>query len=80
MFEHPDDADFHYSTAAEWDREAAREIGAANPNQAWIVTDRDVIYANPFYQGPPVRHPDDYENDFEGQGGAEPPDLPEIPF
>lgn len=63
MLIHPDDADFHYSTDAEWDREGARDIGREHPDRAWILSDRDVWYPNPFYQGPPVRHPeDDYDD------------------
>jgi hypothetical protein len=29
------------------------------PEQPWILSDRDVWYANPFYQGPKARHPED---------------------
>lgn len=54
---------FVYASDADFDREGAREVGAANPDHAWILSDRDVWYKNPFYQGPPVRHPeDDYED------------------
>lgn len=58
---HPDDidADFLYSSEAEWDRAEAREKGAANPDSAWVLTDRDVWHANPFYKGPPVPHPEE---------------------
>lgn len=51
--------DFHYATDAEWDREGAREIGRDNPQQAWILSSRDTWYQNPFYQGPPVPHPEE---------------------
>ncbi len=57
---HPDDADFHYSTDAEWDRAEARELGADRPDLAWICTDRDVWHRNPFYQGPPQPHPESF--------------------
>jgi len=58
--------EFHYSTAAEWDQAEARDLGEMNPEQAWILTDRDVWHANPFYQGPPVPHPeDDYAHGLE---------------
>jgi len=63
---HPDDEGFTYSSEAEWDSAAALELGADNPQRAWVLTDRDVWYANPFYKGPPVRHPED---DDEGDGG-----------
>ena len=68
MFE--DDLDFHYSTDAEWDRAEARELGALHPERAWIVTDRDVIHANPFYTGPKVPHPDDDDDDETPHGAA----------
>ena len=55
--------DFTYATDAEWDRAEALEKGEANPDQAWILTDRDAWHANPFYEGPEVRHPEDYDYD-----------------
>lgn len=51
--------EFHYSTDAEWDVAGARERGAEHPERAWILSDRDVWYANPYYTGPKVRHPED---------------------
>lgn len=51
--------DFHYATDAEFDAAGAREIGAEHPDQAWILSDRDCWYPNPFYIGPKVRHPQD---------------------
>lgn len=57
--------DFVYATDADFDREGARERGAARPDCAWILSDRDVWYPNPFYQGPPVRHPEDDCHDEE---------------
>jgi len=59
--------DFTYSTDAEWDRAAARERGAADPASAWICTDRDAWYPNPFYQGPPVRHPEDDQDLYDDE-------------
>lgn len=56
---HPDDADFHYSSEAESDRFFALELGKERLDCAWILSDRDVWYPNPFYQGPPVKHPED---------------------
>ena len=56
--EHPDDRDFTYSTDAQWDRAAARELGAANTDAAWVLTDRDVWHRNPYYTGPAVPHPE----------------------
>jgi hypothetical protein len=53
------DDEFHYASDAEWDRAEALELGAANPDRAWINTDRDVWHRNPFYTGPEVKHPED---------------------
>lgn len=55
--------DFHYSSDAEWDYEGARERGRDRPDLAWIASSRDVWYPNPFYVGPPVRHPEDDRDD-----------------
>jgi hypothetical protein len=59
--------DFHYDSPAAWDREAAREMGHAEPHRAWILTDRDAWYPNPFYQGPPVPHPESYDGEADGE-------------
>lgn len=60
MMEH---FDFHYSTDAEWDRAGARERGAEDPERAWILSDRDAWYPNPYYQGPPIPHPEEEYQD-----------------
>jgi hypothetical protein len=54
-----EERDFYIPSEAEWDRAAASELGSARPDLAWICTDRDVWYPNPFYSGPPVAHPED---------------------
>lgn len=85
---HPDDAGFTYSSEAEIDRAAAMEGGAFHPEYAWILSDRDVWYANPWYSGPPVPHPEDYDPDDTGSkpppqtdGGYDPLDTDdEKPF
>lgn len=52
------------ATGAEADAEYARNVGFERQNQAWILSDRDVWYRNPFYTGPAVRHPEDeYDNE-----------------
>ena len=51
----------HVATESEADREYVRNFGADNPNRAWILSDRDVWYANPFYAGPAIPHPDEQE-------------------
>ena len=56
--------DFHYSTDDEWDRAEASELGAADPSSPWVLTDRDVWHRNPYYQGPPARHPEDEPEDW----------------
>lgn len=63
---HPDYED-HFSrpaTLAEADRQYAHEKGRDNADCAWILSDRDAWYKNPFYKGPPVPHPEsgDYED------------------
>jgi len=55
-----EERDFTIATDSEWDRAEAFEVGAANPDKAWIVTDRDVWHVNPFYTGPPVSHPESH--------------------
>lgn len=47
------------ATAGVADREAAYVAGAENEERAWILSDRDVWYKNPFYQGPAVPHPEE---------------------
>lgn len=47
------------ATIAEADAEFARNVGAQQPQQAWILSDRDVWYRNPSYRGPAVPHPED---------------------
>jgi hypothetical protein len=41
--------------------EYAREHGRLNPDRAWILSPFDSWEPNPFYQGPPARHPEDDE-------------------
>jgi len=40
--------------------EYARNVGKERPDIAWILDPRDVWMKNPFYQGPPVPHPESY--------------------
>lgn len=51
--------DFHYASESEADRAEAIAIGYANPERAWISTDRDAWHQNPYYKGPPKPHPED---------------------
>lgn len=46
-------------------REWVSVVGANHPDRAWLCHDYDVWVANPWYVGPPVRHPEDYDEDFE---------------
>lgn len=55
---------YEYATETDLDKIDAEERGAANPNVAWIYTDRDAVHANPFYKGEPVPHPNDFESDY----------------
>ena len=61
--------DFNYSTDAEIDQASANAEGAKNEDQPWILSNRDVWYANPYYTGPEVPHPEDYcyEDEDDGQ-------------
>jgi len=47
------------SSALEWDRAEAYQLGEENPDRPWVLTDRDIWHPNPFYKGPPVPHPED---------------------
>lgn len=62
-----EERDFYIPSEAELDRHAAYELGSARPGCAWVLTDRDVWYPNPFYSGPPQRHPED-DGDCYGDG------------
>jgi hypothetical protein len=68
------------ATIAEADREWARNVGAQRPDQAWILSDRDAWYPNPYYTGPTVRHPDDDYSDDELAGDFPLPAAPAEPF
>jgi len=57
-----DDLDFHYASDADWDNADAWERGMQNSESAWILTSRDVWHPNPFYCGPQVPHPEDYQD------------------
>lgn len=54
-----------FATEASADLEFASNVGRDNADQAWILSDRDAWYANPFYKGPPVAHPEDEDHDEE---------------
>lgn len=55
------------ATEAQADAEYARNIGYDRPEQAWILSDRDVWYPNPFYKGIPQPHPEDHPYEDEPQ-------------
>lgn len=40
--------------------------GEDSPDQAWILSPFDSWEPNPFYRGPPVPHPEEYDYDEEG--------------
>jgi len=50
------------------ERQFVAAVGAERPQAAWILSDRDCWYPNPFYKGPAQRHPEDY--DFEDDTDA----------
>lgn len=64
---HPDDEPQYYGSQGEYltmaVREYAREHGAMEPDRAWILSPFDTWERNPFYRGPPVRHPEDDQDD-----------------
>lgn len=55
--------DSRCATDAEAEAEYARNVGYERQDRAWILSDRDVWYPNPFYAGPAVRHPEDSDFD-----------------
>jgi hypothetical protein len=60
--------------ATEWEaaREEARNVGAEQPDRAWILTQFDSWEPNPFYHGPAVPHPEcEDEEDHLGALAAE---------
>ena len=76
-----EEMEFTRSSDSEWDR-FDTELGAFNNNNttsAWILSDRDCWYPNPFYQGPPQPHPEDvyYDEEAEAYRPSEP--LPPAP-
>lgn len=48
-------------TQSDHDNHEAMVLGDMKPDQAWILTDRDVWHKNPYYTGPAVPHPEDYD-------------------
>jgi hypothetical protein len=50
-------------------QEAVREwtfiVGRENSDQAWLLSDYDTWERNPFYDGPKVRHPEDYDEELD---------------
>lgn len=81
-FIHSDDESGGLATEASADREYAHNAGMDNPDQAWILSDRDVWYKNPFYRGPAVPHPEEDEYVSEVYGPLRPSQYidNEIPF
>ncbi len=52
-------------------REHQFNEGCENRDCAWILTPYDVWIKNPFYEGPPARHPqDDRDGDDECEIGS----------
>lgn len=78
MSYYDEDRDFIYATDQDWDRAEALELGAARPDLAWVATDRDVWHANPFYEGPPVPHPEMEEWGDEDVGEVELLEIPPV--
>jgi len=53
------------ATLQQADQEYATNVGEARRDCAWILSDRDVWYPNPYYTGPAVPHPEDHHDDEE---------------
>lgn len=65
--------DFTRASDAEVDRYDV-ELGAFNNNNtesAWILSNRDCWYPNPYYVGPPVPHPESYAAEYAEDHAAE---------
>ena len=60
-----EDRDFSYSTDAELDRDGATWDGYRSPEKAWLLSSRDVWYANPYYEGPWEPHPESHSSQEE---------------
>lgn len=58
-----EERDFRPSSIGEWDAFEAQLAGEQHPERAWILSDRDCWYANPYYKGPPVPHPEYDDHD-----------------
>jgi len=54
-----EEQDFTPSTLAEIDRDSALWDADKEPDRAWLLSGRDVWYANPHYQGLPQPHPEE---------------------
>jgi hypothetical protein len=77
-----EEADFTIATEAEADRFDAFWGSDIPSDQAWVLSDRDVWYANPAYVGPAVPHPfeDEYADEEDGDAPVAPADYDDIPF
>jgi hypothetical protein len=51
------------ATESEAEQEYVLNVGRDRRDVAWILSDRDVWYKNPFYDGPKQPHPEDYQGD-----------------
>jgi hypothetical protein len=73
-----EEADFTIATEAEADRFDAFWGSDIPSDQAWVLSGRDVWYANPAYVGPAVPHPEEAAED--GDAPVAPADYDDIPF
>lgn len=60
-----------YATETDACREYARNVGREQTDRAWICTDFDTWERNPFYVGPPVKHPEDDSDQWEDANPAD---------
>jgi hypothetical protein len=73
------------ATPADAVREWVHNVGRENPDQAWFCSNYDTWEKNPFYAGPPVRHPEDDSEDYAdanepAREGSIPAERDDAPF
>ena len=59
------------ATIMDAEREYVRNVGFERQDQAWIASDRDAWYPNPWYVGASVPHPESWEAYYADQNEAD---------
>lgn len=55
-----EEREFHHDSLADVDRFDAMLYAAEHPEVAWVSGGMGGVYANPYYTGPEVPHPESY--------------------